>query len=314
MVSVWGAPSGTPGPIPALYPRTDLNMVVGGIPLEPGMGLTSWTALIPLPPVKPGRAPDYLALGEMVLLEEEVPEARKELKRQSFHEEAILGSFLNGSPSVERLYFSGRGPQGRMGEGIKALDRFLARSQPRTEKTATPFPLRPANPTPSPTPDPLKGSEALWTQVEAVLGPGIREGKLLNYVIPRGEAILKENVELPVALGVGTEFHFQKVEGLVTGEKRVLGLVLPPKATQPVVAATGQFALRPEEIKPVRDYLSRRGVTVLETQNHLVGESPQLSFVDFWVVGRAEEVAQILREALEKTGALKPSAFQTQTP
>jgi len=154
--------------------------------------------------------------------------------------------------------------------------------------------------------------EALWTQVESVLGPGEREGKLLNYVIPRGEVILKEGVELPVSLGVGTEFHFQKVEGSVVGEKRPLGLA--PKATQPVVAVTGQFALRSEEIEPVRTSLNRQGVTVMDVQNHLVGESPQITFMDFWVVGRPEEMAQVLKEALEKTGSLRPAAFPTPNP
>ena len=309
-MTLWGTPIGTLKTTQALYPRTDLNMVVGGIPLEPGMGLTSWTALVPLPPAKPGRAPDFLALGEMVLLEEEVPSAQAELKRRSFQVEALLGPYLNGSPAVKHLYFSAQGPQGRLAEGLKALGRILALSQPRPGKTPSLVPLRRASPTPSPTPNPLKSPEVLWTQVEAVLGPGERVGKLLNYVIPRGEAALKGGVELPVALGVGTEFHFQRVEGLVMGEKRPLGLA--PKATQPVVAVTGQFALQLEEIEPVRAYLTRQGVTVMEAQGHLE-VSPRLTFMDFWVVGSPEEIARTLKEALEKTGSLKPTSLQTQT-
>src|SRR5579885_1177606 len=53
------------------FPRTDLNVVVQGIPLEPELGLTSWFAFQALP-----EAPDARRTwmtGELVLLDQEVP-------------------------------------------------------------------------------------------------------------------------------------------------------------------------------------------------------------------------------------------------
>jgi hypothetical protein len=248
----------------------------------------------------------------MVLLQEEVPGALAELKRQSFKVEALLGPFLKGSPAVQCLYFSGKGPQGKVGGSLKVLGKFMARYPPRAVKTSSPSLPRRTIPTPTLTPDPLKGTELMWSQVEAILGRGERSGKLLNYVIPRGKPVLKEGVEISAPMGMATEFHFQKVEGLVMGEKRSLGL--PPKAIQPVVATTGHFALTLEEVEPVRACLTRRKVTLMEVQEHLSGESPRLSFLDFWFVGRPDEAALVLKEALEKVGGLNSVSFQTQSP
>jgi len=306
----WGGTGMVPRPAPTPYPRTDLNLAVEGIPLDPAMGLASWTALVPLPPSKPGRAPEFMALGEMVLLSGEVPQARLELKKQGFQENALFSPFPNGSPAVQRLSFSGRGPQVRMGEGLQVLGRFLTRFRPRPTKTPALI-AHQATLTPSPTPHPLKGAEALWPQVEALLGPGVREGKVLSYSFPRKEKILKDGLELPGSLGWGTELHFQKVEGLVVGEKRPLGLV--SKATQPVIAVTGRLVLSEEESAMVKAVSAHRGFICLESPPPFSDLTPRFHFFDLWAVGRPQEVAQALKEMLGPA-ALSQAAPQAPTP
>lgn len=280
-------------------------MVVEGIPLDPGMGLTGWMTVLPQPAAKPGGALELMALGEMVLLEGEVAPALAELKKQGFQVESDLGPFRGGSPTVERLYFSGQGLRWKMGPAVQALNHYLSRSQPRVPKTPTSVLA-----SPTPTPHPLKGAEALWAQVEGVLGPGQRQGQLLHYSYPWNESVSKDGVELPRDYGVVTEFHFQKVEGLVEGGKGPLGLSV--KGTQPVVAVTGQFALRAGEVELVRDILSRHGATIEGTDRRWTGLLPDLVFADFWVVGRPIEVAQTLKTALEAVNNSRPK--ETPTP
>src|SRR5277367_6975900 len=55
------------------FPRTDLNLMVQGLSLEPSMGLTSWISFLPFKPTENGPQAKCLLMGELVLVDQEVP-------------------------------------------------------------------------------------------------------------------------------------------------------------------------------------------------------------------------------------------------
>ncbi|MGH7567122.1 MAG: DUF1259 domain-containing protein, partial [Gemmatimonadota bacterium] len=63
----------------------------------------------------------------------------------------------------------------------------------------------------------------------------------------------------------------------------------------------GSFALLESELQPVLRVLRAGGIEIAAIDDALVGEEPSLVFVHFWGRGRAVDLAQVLRDALDAT-------------
>lgn len=268
------------------FPRTDLNVTVNGIPIEPGLALTSWFAFKPTPK-------GTMVMGDMVLLDQEVPKVLAQLVKGGVEVTAIHNHLLNESPAIKYLHISGHGSRVNLAQNLKVLLSF----------TGTP-PNPPAQPTPGATPpalpDPSVNSGQSWSKVQAVLGPGKINGRVLQYGFPRAEAITEKGMEIPPFMGMATSLNFQKVGGMALGEKGPLGLLTGSKASKDVVAATGDFVLAAEEVNPVVETLTHNHITVTAIHSHMLEESPRLFFLHFWALGAPSEVAAGLKEALGK--------------
>ncbi len=262
------------------FPRTDLNVTVNGIPIEPGLALTSWFAFKPMPK-------GTMVMGDMALLDQEVPKVLVQLVKSGFEVSAIHNHLLNESPSMKHIHISGHGSRVNLAQSLKVLLSFTGTPQ---------SPLAPpaASATPPTPPD--------WSKVQAILGPGKVNGRVLQYGFPRGEAITEMGMEIPPFMGMATSINFQKVGGLVIEEKGLLSLPVGSKTSKDVVAATGDFVLVSDEVKPVVDTLTQNHITVNAIHNHMLNESPRLFFLHFWALGAPAEVAKGLKEALEKVG------------
>jgi hypothetical protein len=255
-----------------LFPRTDLNVVVNGIPLEPEMGLSSWFAFMPL-------SRGTFMAGELVLLDQEVPKVTALAVENGLEVTALLNPLLGESPSIRVLRVQGRGSKTYLAQLAKTL----------LSATGTPFGTTPqgqgslANPsnsaTPLSTPQKQGMGEPLLTKIQAILGPGQAEEGILRYEIPRSEAVTEGGVEIPSYMGLETCFFLKK-----EGEK-LLG--------------AGKFILAGEELNPVEKTLSQSHITVAAVTNLLQRESPRLFLLCFWVCGDPKETAEGLKEALD---------------
>jgi hypothetical protein len=84
------------------FPRSDLNVMIDGIPLDPAMGLTSRILLEP-------QEKGVRIQGEWVLLDQEMGRVEAKLFLEGF-EITEVGSFLEGeTPAVKRIVFTARG-------------------------------------------------------------------------------------------------------------------------------------------------------------------------------------------------------------
>ncbi|HJW15405.1 MAG TPA: DUF1259 domain-containing protein, partial [Thermoanaerobaculia bacterium] len=61
------------------WPRSDLHVTVGGIPVEPGLALGAWAAF-----KKTGTGEEAVSMGDLVLLESEVEPVLDELVKGGF--------------------------------------------------------------------------------------------------------------------------------------------------------------------------------------------------------------------------------------
>ena len=245
-------------------PRTDLEVTVRGVQLNPVLALGSWVAFKKSPNMT-------MVMGDLVLTEAEVGPVMWSLQESGIDMTALHNHVLDESPRVMYMHISGHGEALKLAE---ALHRALSYTK-----------------TPLETP----GKATLKTrlparielhQLEIVLNrTGKENSGVYQFSIPRAEKIMENETEIPPAMGVATAINFQPI-----GEDRA--------------AITGDFVLVASEVNPVIHALRENGIAVTALHSHMLDESPRLFFMHFWANDDAMKLARGLRLALDKTNSV----------
>lgn len=241
------------------FPRTDLKVTLEGVQLKPGFALGTWAAFKPV-------GNEAIALGDIVLKEEEIKPVASKLKEKGIEITAIHNHLIGEKPKVMYMHFMGKGNAEQLAANLKEA----------LQLTATPL-KAPQNPGKGAAPE--ETTEA--KKIDAILG---KEGKVKNgviqYGIPRKESITVNGVEIPPFMGLATAINFQP------GKEKTV--------------TNGDFVLIDKEVQPVIQALRQNGIEVTALHNHLIGEEPRLFFLHFWGVGPATKLAEGLKKALDQ--------------
>ena len=250
------------------YPRSDLKVKVGEFQVAPGFALGSWIGFMPMNKkmIMQDHETDMnkqaTMMGDLVLLDTEVPAALAKLVDVNLQVTAIHNHLINESPNVKYIHFSGTGNRDKLAEAIKSV---LA---------GTGTPLDP--------PPPAQPSTLNWSIVEFHLGKtGKHNGKLLQFTFPRREKLRENGMLMPPFMGMATAINFQ-----MDGDK---------------VAITGDFVLLADEINPVIRILIKNGITPTALHNHMIHDNPRLFMMHFWAIDNPEKLAKVLEEVLIST-------------
>ena len=242
------------------YPRSDLKVKIGGFPVAPGLALGLWVSIIDL-------GNHAMMMGDLVLLDSEVPNVIKKLVEQNLEITAIHNHLINETPAVKYVHYHGKGDAVKLAQEIKAV----------LQVTGTPL-APPAAQKQVPAID--------WSKVTAILGTtGKKNGVLLQYTFPRNEKLTESGMVMPPAMGMGIAINFQ-----MDGNH---------------AAITGDFVLLADEVNPVIKALTENGITPAALHNHMLHDEPRLFMMHFWAVGNPEDLAKGLKAALDKTNAKK---------
>lgn len=250
------------------YPRSDLKIKIGDFAVVPGFALGSWIGFINMS--KRMNMQDHEAdmsnkammMGDLVLLDTEVPGVLKKLVEVDLKVTAIHNHLINESPNVKYVHFSGTGDRIKLAEAIKSV---LA---------VTGTPLTP--------PQPPAQTNIDWSKVEAVLGTtGKHNGMLLQYSFPRKEKLKESGMIMPPYIGMATAINFQR-----DGDK---------------AAITGDFVLLADEINPAIKILIDNGITPTALHNHMIHDEPRLFMMHFWAIDDPEKLAKALQQVLTTT-------------
>jgi hypothetical protein len=244
------------------FPRTDLKVTVGGVPVLPALALGSWAAF-------KATGPTAVVHGDLVLLDSEVNPVISSLQDHDFEIMAVHNHLLNETPPIKYVHYWGRGNATTLAQALKEA---LGQSN-------TPIAAQTA-PTPS-----VVGSGADATalpadQIQQTLGlRGTVTNGVLALAQPRPETIQMMGVTLPPAMGMATSINFQS-----TGPGKV--------------AATGDFVMVADEVNRVARALRMHDIAITALHNHMVHGTPELYFMHFWGEGDATVVAAGLKTAL----------------
>ena len=252
------------------YPRSDLKVKVGELNVAPGFALGSWIGFMTMDKMKGmkmmndklNQSSDVSMMGDLVVLDSELPKALSKLVEVDLKVTAIHNHLINESPNVKYVHFSGMGDRVKLAEAIKSV---LA-------VTATPL----APPLPS------SPSTIDWSSVESILGTsGKHNGILLQYSFPRKENLKESGMIMPAFMGMATAINFQK-----DGDK---------------AAITGDFVLLADEINPAIKILVANGISPTALHNHMIHDEPRLFMMHFYAVDEPAKLANALLRVLNST-------------
>jgi len=243
------------------FPRSDLTVTAGGVILKPALALGSWVAFKRM---ANGHA---LAMGDLVLLDEEVPAVMKALQAGGIEQTALHNHILNETPHVMYMHIMGHGPDGAA--VAKTIHDALAMS-----KTPLATPGAPAAPS---------ATDLDTTGIAAALKvAGKLNGVVYQVAVPRSEKIIEMGEEIPPSMGMATAINFQPTGG--------------GKA-----AITGDFVMTGDEVNKVIRALIAHGISPTAIHSHLIDETPKLYFMHFWANDDAVTLAKGLAAALDQT-------------
>ena len=239
------------------FPRADLDVKIGDNKIAAGFALGGWTAFMDM-------GNNTMVMGDIVLLENEIPAVQKALLDNGLKISAIHNHLLSESPKVMYMHIYGNGDKSNLAKAIKGA----------LLKTGTILDtnLLPKN----------SDTQSDWSKVESIFNyTGIKKGKLLNLSIPRNDEITENGMTLPAFMGLANAINFQ-----MNGDKAF---------------TTGDFVLLADEVEGVMQTLVNGGFTVTALHSHMLFETPKLFFMHFWGNDNPEKLAETLKVALEKT-------------
>ena len=167
-------------------PRSDLHVIVKGVPMKAGLALGSWAAFD-----KPGSR--ATVMGDLVLTLEEVEPVMAKLQEGGIEITALHNHLLWESPRVIYMHIHGQGDAVKLGGAIHAALTLTKTPgpQPKAAAAAAKFELD-------------------QKQIEAALGhAGKVNGGILQVAVPRAEEISDHGMVVPPSMGVATSLNFQ---------------------------------------------------------------------------------------------------------
>jgi hypothetical protein len=243
-------------------PRKDMNVTVNGVQIKAGLALGSWIAF------KSTSQGNAMAMGDLVLAEDEVAPVMAELQSGGIEITALHNHLLNESPRVMYMHIHGMGNAANLG---KAIHSAIAKTKTPDAGAATAPP----------------DLDIDTKQIDQILGHGGKNnGGIYQVGVPRAEHITESGMAIPNSMGVATALNFQPTGG--------------GKA-----AITGDFVLLGKEVNPVIKTLRENGIAVTALHSHMLQEQPRLFFMHFWANDDALKLSKGLRAALDQTNSAK---------
>ena len=242
------------------FPRSDLQVTAGGLQLKPALALGSWLAFRTI------GAGHVMAMGDLVLTEDEVTPVMRALQAGGVEQTAVHHHVLHETPRVMYMHISAHGDAPTIARAVRSA---LAESHTPLGPPATPS---------------APGAADLDTAAIArALGvAGKLNGVVYQVTVPRRETIREGRNEVPPSMGVATAINFQPTGG--------------GKA-----AIAGDFVMRASEVNDVIRALQQGGIETTALHSHMLVEEPRLFFMHFWANDDAVRLAGVLHSALMKT-------------
>lgn len=248
------------------FPRSDLTVTLGGTQLRPALALGSWIAF------KRTSDGQSMAMGDLVLTEDEVAGVLSRLQKGGVEQTAMHNHLLNEKPRISYVHVMAKGDAEKIAQTLH--DALAGTKTPMTPPhTGTPLRL-----------------DLDTVAIAAALGvSGKGNTGVYQVSVPRPETIREGGEEIPPSMGVATAINIQPT-------------------TNGRAVTTGDFVLLPSEVNAVIRALNSHGIVVTALHSHLLMDQPHVLFMHFWGDDDAMKLAHGLKAALDATAMSKNAA------
>src|SRR5205823_9840290 len=204
-----------------------------------------------------------VVMGDMVLTEDQVNPAMSAALDNGLQVTALHNHFFWEQPRVMFMHIGGMGAEAKLAAGVAKVF--------ETMKQKFDVPSAGIDPA-STTLDPKK--------IDAALG---RHGELNKgvYKVTIGREVKMAGHTMGNTMGVNTWAAFAGSDD------------------QAIV--DGDFAMLEGEMQGVLKALRHAGINIVAIHQHMTGESPRMMFLHYWGVGKTEDLARGLKNALGQT-------------
>lgn len=218
-----------------------------------------------------GGTPQHaMLMGDLVVTESELLAVEAALDSQQLMITGVHDHLVGETPRMTYVHIHGEGPAVEL---ARRLDRVLAR-------TATPRGVS------APASAPVTIDTATVFQLLGVRGTASGTVAQVSVVLVTPPIRLNSQTVVP-ALAAGSPINVQAVS--------------PGR-----FVATGDFAVTGDRVARLVSALTSHGIAVTAVHNHLIGETPPLTYVHFWADGAPTDVLTGLKAALEAARPASP--------
>jgi len=241
-------------------PRTDVKVKVDQWKTPPFMGLTSWAAFMPA-------KGHIMMMGDTVVFEDEVNPAMSAAFEAGLEVTGLHNHFFFDEPKVYFMHIGGMGNEEELARGVKKV----------YDKIAD---IRKAHPEPNRRflGDIGKTNSISSAPLEKILGhKSTTNDGMVKFVIGR-EATM-HGAKVGKEMGVNTWAAFA--------------------GTDMQAVVDGDFAMTKDEVQPVLKAMRKGGINIVAIHNHMTHDEPNYYFMHYWGKGKAEDLAQTIKHALE---------------
>lgn len=261
-----GKPESADGTVKVSFPRTDVPVEVDGAKLAPFLGLTSWAGF------SPGKGGvEAMVMGDLVLFEDEVNPVMSALFESGVEVTALHNHFFYVKPAVFFMHIGGEGTVATLGKGVKAAMEKVAEIRKKSPK-----PAERSGAAPLPAKNTIDGPK-----LDAVFGvKGATKDGMYKATMGRA-ATAACGCPIGKTMGVNTWAAFQ--------------------GSDDNASVDGDFAVTEAELQGVLKTLRAGGIDIVAIHSHMTGENPRILFLHYWGRGKAADLANVVKKALDLT-------------
>lgn len=210
---------------------------------------------------------NVMVMGDLVLLENQVNPVMSVALDNGLNVRALHNHFLGDSPKVMFMHIAGKGNEKALASAIgKVFDKIKATNNHQHSKSS--ISINPAN------------TKLNTAQLDEILNT---KGNIDNHIykVSFGRTTKMQEHPLGESMGVSTWAVFV--------------------GTDNEAVVDGDFAVLESELQSVLKALRKANIDIVAIHQHMIEEQPKIIFLHYWGVGKASDLANGLKNALDKT-------------
>ena len=241
-------------------PRNDLHVAVDGVATPAPFGFGGWVALTK------GSAGMDVMMGDLVLTEREIDGVMSALLNEGLEVTAIHNHFLFETPRIFYMHVHGHGQASDLATKLKPALALIGKS---------------ATPPAAATGKALDGKLDTAALAKIVGAAGESTGAVYKITMGRPDIkIVEMGAPINSRMGLNTWAAFYGSDG------------------DAVVA--GDVAMLDAEVQRVLKALRANGISIVAMHHHMIGTTPNVTFLHYWGRGPAQKLATGVRAAVDQ--------------